>query len=92
MRLRASSAGGTASIPGWGTRSPHAAQRGQINKSHPFLKKSPVYIYHVLISIKTNKLREKHPGENRLYLGFRWGVGEKKNKPETKPPQLLTPQ
>ena len=29
LRLRALNAGGTGSIPGWGTKIPHAAQRGQ---------------------------------------------------------------
>ena len=29
LRLRASTAGGTGSIPDWGTKIPHAAQSGQ---------------------------------------------------------------
>ena len=32
VRLRASKAGGTGSIPGWGTKIPHAVQHGEKNK------------------------------------------------------------
>ena len=46
------------------------------------LKNSLVFVYHVLISVKTNKLREKHLRENRLYLVS----CRKRNKPERKPP------
>ena len=31
LRLRASTAGGMGSIPGWGTKIPHAKQRGKKN-------------------------------------------------------------
>ena len=43
LRLRAPNAGGTGSIPGWGTKIPHVAQSGQKKGNSSLLTHAVIY-------------------------------------------------
>ena len=55
LRLRASTAGSTSSIPGWGTKIPHAVQQGQKKKKRKFISRELFLFNCKVLTIKTFK-------------------------------------
>ena len=67
VRLRASKAGGTGSIPGWGTKIPHAVQHGEKNKINNKMFNLPENIFE-------KEVYESPLNKNLLLLFYAEGV------------------